>query len=103
MVKLNTFDRREYLDHDWRMTHAKESLAVKKVLGGQFFKRRTESSQRRINRIGVLGIRPDKEVEVFGRPGLRVKGHRVAAHDQVFNFVGVEDGQEFVEVGIHQE
>jgi hypothetical protein len=55
-----------------------------------------------MDRLGVVGIWFDEEVNIVGRPWLRVKGDSVTTDNQILNFLGVEDGQEFFEVVEHR-
>jgi hypothetical protein len=57
--------------------------------------------QRLINGFPVFSVWFDQEVDVLGGSRLPVKRDRIAAHNQVFNPSGVEDGQEFFEVVEH--
>lgn len=60
--------------------------------------RRSETRQCRIDRFGILRFRLDENIKIFGSAGLRMDGNSIAAHDQIFNAVFVERGQEFFEV-----
>jgi hypothetical protein len=49
----------------------------------------------------VTRSEPEMKYAVFGDAGLRVERYSVATDHEIFNAVGVEDGQEFFEVWVH--
>ena len=53
-------------------------------------------------RCGYSVVAPDEDVQVFRRARLRVNAYGVAADKELFNVVGVECGQEFLEVFVHR-
>jgi hypothetical protein len=61
-------------------------------------KRRSEFRQGSKYSSRILGVCPDKEIEVFGSPRLGMDGDGIAADDKILNAVFVERGQEFFEV-----
>src|SRR5260370_12139521 len=100
-IKIDARNFREYVHHHRRPAHAKKLVSFDKILLRQPFQRCAEFHQRSKYRLSVLGIWPNKQIDVFRRPRLGMEGHSIAAYDQVLNILGMEDGQEFFQVVEH--
>jgi len=81
-IKINALDFRENIHDDGCAAHAEEFVAIDEVLGSQAIERRAELFQRGINRLGVVGIWFDQEVDILGGPWLRVKRDSITTNDQ---------------------
>jgi hypothetical protein len=64
-------------------------------------KRRSKFCQSREDSLCVLRAGTYQNVEIFGRPRLRVNGDGLGSHNELLNAVRVQNGQEFFEVGVH--
>jgi hypothetical protein len=82
-------------------THVKKRPSLGEVGKGQPLKRRAEFRQRGVNAFRILSVWLNPNVEIFRRAGLRVRGNCMSPHYQIFNVVGVQNGQEFFEVWVH--
>src|ERR1039458_5207999 len=76
VIKINAPNFREDVHDNGGAAHAEELVTLYEVFGCQSVERRAEFPQRGIDRPGVLGIWLDKQINVLGRPRLRVKRDR---------------------------
>ena len=83
------------------MAHAKKLISLDEVFHFEPFQWRPKLRQRIKHRFGVVGIRFDEQIDVFSCARLGMKRHSITTHDEILNFLVVEDGQEFFEVLEH--
>jgi hypothetical protein len=101
-VKLNAAYFRHDVNHHWGRANAKEVIRLGEVLWAQAFDWCSELSERRIYAFAVFSVGANQNVQIFGRSRLSVIRDSVSADNQVSNFSGVEGGQQFFEVSVHQ-
>jgi hypothetical protein len=101
-IKINALNFRENIYNGRDSSHSEELVTHYEVFGCQAIEGCAELAQRVIDRPRVFGVWFDEEVDIFGGAWLRVKRDSLATNDQILNFLGVEDGQEFFEVVEHR-
>src|ERR1017187_3427312 len=82
--------------------HAEKLAPLCEILRSESFHWRAEFRQSGIDRLRVVGGGLNQQIDIFRGARLRVERYGVAPHDKVLNAMGVEDGQEFVEVLEHR-
>jgi hypothetical protein len=95
-VKIDADNLRQNVHHERRSAHAKKLFVLDEIGGCQSFKRCAEFREGGIDRSAVFGIRFNQQVNILGGARLRVKRYGIPANNQIFNFLVVEDGQEFL-------
>ena len=81
---------------------AKEAVAVGEIFRADTLERCAELGKRGIGRLRVFRVRFDEKVHVLRKARLRVIDNREAAHNEVFNAMGLEGGQKVFVVLVHQ-
>src|ERR1700736_3249704 len=66
---------------------------LNEIGGGQSCEGCAEFFEGGVNRFSVGGGRLNEQVDILGGARLRVQRHGIAADDQIFNLLVVEDGQ----------
>ena len=82
-------------------SEADEAAGVGKVFDTDIFNGSAKGGERRVHRLGVGRIRFYEYVQILGGAGLGVKRDGITTDDKVLNAVGVEGGQEVLEVLVH--
>lgn len=81
LARINTVDTCQDINHDGRRAHAEESSRLHEVLRRQTFEGSAELSKRGENRVAILRVGANQNIEIFRRARLCVKGDRIAAND----------------------
>ena len=85
LVKFHAVDSGKDIDGDGWLSEADELLWVSKIVLVDIRKRGSEICERRIGRFRIRRVCLDEDVQVFGRAGLRMKGDRVTANNEILN------------------
>ncbi|MGC9948984.1 MAG: hypothetical protein ABSF64_21670 [Bryobacteraceae bacterium] len=96
--ECDTVNRHQNINSNRGLANLVKEAFVRKVIRAEAGERRAKLNECPPNFRGVLRIGLDPNVEILGVTGLRVKHHGVTAYDEVLNFVGVENSQQFFEV-----
>src|SRR5208337_3930657 len=100
-VKINSRNVATNINGDRLPSEGDKAAPVSKVFHADIFNGSTEGGKRGIDRLGVGWVCFYKQVQILRGAGLGVERYGIASDDKVFNAVGVEGGQEVLEVLVH--
>jgi hypothetical protein len=81
------------------VTHASDAAFLERKLGRQFGEIETELPQHDYQFVGIRGADGYSEINVVRRARVAVKSDRIAANQQILDFMVVRQFQELFEVG----
>ena len=101
-VKINAVDAGKNINRARLPAETYEVAGLREVFDPDIIEWRTKAGQRRKrgSRVGCVCF--NEQVDILGGAGLRMKRDSLAAHNKIFNAVGVEGRQEVFEVLEHQ-
>jgi hypothetical protein len=100
-MEFNSINNGDDVDSIGRETHLKNDAWSGKVLKGQIQEWCTEFIESVPNLLGIIWIRFDPDIEIFGKSGRAVNRKSITADDEEFSVRGVQCGKQISEVGVH--
>jgi hypothetical protein len=101
VVEVNSINGGDNVDSVGRKTHLENDAWSGKVLNGQVQEGCPEFIQSVPYFLGIIWIRFDPDIEIFGESGRAVDRKSITADDEEFSVRGVQGGKQISEVGIH--
>ena len=92
-VEINARKVRENVEASRVAAKTKEAAAIYEFLRANALERCAEIGERRVDCLCVRQVCLYEKVNVLREARLRVKDHRVAAHNQVSNAMGMDGGK----------
>jgi len=100
-MEFNSINNGDDVDSVGWETHLENDAWSGKVLKGQVQEWCTEFIESVPNFLGIIWIRFDPDIEIFGKSGRAVNRKSITADDEEFSVRGVQCGKQISEVGVH--
>lgn len=100
-MEFNAINNGDDVDSIGRETHLENDAWSGKVLEGQVQDGCPEFIKSVPNLLGVIWIRFDPDIEIFGESGRAVNRKSITADDEEFSVRGVQCSKQISEVGVH--
>jgi hypothetical protein len=100
-MEFNSINDRDDVDSVGWETHLENDAWSGKVLNSQVAKWCSEFIESVPNPLGIIRIRFDPDIKVFGEPGRAVNRKSITADDEEISVGGVQCGKQISEVEIH--
>jgi hypothetical protein len=98
LIKTDARDFRQHLDPHRGRTPADNAVFHQEKPGRQIRSIEAELLERGYHSLGVLGMARNPDIKVVGRSRVAVIADRIAANQEIFNAMGIEQSQEPFEV-----
>lgn len=100
-MEFNAINDGDDVDSVGWETHLKNDARSGQVLKGQVQEGCPEFIESVPNLLGIIWIRFDPDIEIFGESGCAVNRKSITADDKEFSVRGVQCGKQISEVGVH--